>query len=351
MQPSSETFRGILENFRTQETAALLNLLKHNILKEEEIDAISHILERRQAIMPNERSGQQLRKKRTTPRNVAVESNVVLYAAEEPLKIELHFPKDGYMCCDRSTFASQQELFNYIYEVFFVPQSEGMGFNISMKRKGKYKRVNRQGKPVFTFGDPILDVITDEQGWTTIGKETFNFKALEITSGGSRSGGISLINLSSDNEAIKIMMLRDAIFGSGGYTVVENDNNSSIIASANPSEINFTDGNARMRFRAFRKRHYQIFTKIGSEIETWQSDFNSATIDSVYADPVIPSNPYICGIVKRDVDTDTNDDYVDEYEWGTDPPSTVRSYCEARWRGRDYDGSVMKGDCTIFVNE
>lgn len=90
---------------------------------------------------------------------------------------------------------------------------------------------------------------------------------------------------------------------------------------------------------------------IGTEIETWGGDFSRAEIQSAYADPVLPTNPFICGIVKSDSDSDTDDDYVDEYEYGiaASTPSTVRSFCQAKWKGEPFGGTVSKGDCQAFL--
>jgi hypothetical protein len=85
-----------------------------------------------------------------------------------------------------------------------------------------------------------------------------------------------------------------------------------VIASKNPSQFDFWQGSAHMRFRSW-KTNYVFYRSIGTEIETWGGKFNSAWIESMYADPVVPSNPFVCGITKRDSYSDTNDDYVDEY--------------------------------------
>lgn len=105
-----------------------------------------------------------------------------------------------------------------------------------------------------------------------------------------------------------------------------------------------------MRFRSW-KNNYLIYKSIGTEIETWRGDFSRAEIQSVYTDPIVPTDPFICGIVKSDSDSDTNDDYVDEYEYSINAPipSSVRSYCTAQWKGQFYSGTVSKGDCEFFV--
>ena len=54
--------------------------------------------------------------------------------------------------------------------------------------------------------------------------------------------------------------------------------------------------------------------------------------------------------MKVDYDSDTNDDYVDEYEWGIPsyPAYGVYSQCFANWRGMDKFGTVYK-NCNYFI--
>jgi hypothetical protein len=74
---------------------------------------------------------------------------------------------------------------------------------------------------------------------------------------------------------------------------------------------------------------------------------NVARIDSTYLDTVIGTT---CAAVKTDSDSDSNDDYVDEYEWGVNAPQPLRviSFCAARWKGENFAGSVEAGpDCFV----
>jgi hypothetical protein len=105
-----------------------------------------------------------------------------------------------------------------------------------------------------------------------------------------------------------------------------------------------------MRFRSW-KTNYIFYRSIGTEIETWGGNFTSASIESMYADPIVSGNPFVCGVTKRDSDSDTNDDYVDEYETGVfaNPASTVQSFCTALWKGQTKGGTVRKGSCTMFL--
>lgn len=82
---------------------------------------------------------------------------------------------------------------------------------------------------------------------------------------------------------------------------------------------------------------------MGAEIETWPDDFTTARIDSVYIDWFYAQ---ICFVVKRDSDSDTNDDYLDEYEWGSFAPQPIRvqSLCNAEYKGQRFSGTVEAGD-------
>jgi hypothetical protein len=215
-----------------------------------------------------------------------------------------------------------------------------------IKRKGKYQRVDRSGRPIFTFGDPILDAITDEHGNITVGRENFNLLPFELAA--DRRGGISSIDLGGD--AFRHDLIREATALNGTRTLVEHTADGAIIASRNPSQIDFFIGSAHMRFRSW-KTNYIFYRSIGTEIETWGGNFTSASIESMYADPIVSGNPFVCGVTKRDSDSDTNDDYVDEYETGVfaNPASTVQSFCTALWKGQTKGGTVRKGSCTMFL--
>ena len=58
----------------------------------------------------------------------------------------------------------------------------------------------------------------------------------------------------------------------------------------------------------------------------------------------------VCHAARYDSDSDTNDNYVDEYEWGINSPAPngVKSLCTATWQGSNYSGYVSKGDCDYW---
>lgn len=261
--------------------------------------------------------------------------------------VKLHFPKDGVVHCENSRFDSAADLVRFLRSTFGFA---GTGSTVlaSMRRVGKYQRLDASDSEVFTFGDPILDTITNADGWVTIGRDSFHMLPRDLATG--RTGGVRSVDLSADAERLRDRLLDEALSGRGSHALVEHRGDQTIVATTNPSEMNFTSGSARMKFRSWKKNYY-VYRSVGSEIETWGRNFNSARIESMYADPVVGNNPFVCGVTKRDSDSDTNDDYVDEYEVGVfaNPAGSVRSMCTAMWSGRSWGGTIQKGDCQLFL--
>ena len=354
-----ETPQHLFEQLRSKETSELIELLKsksHSVNQksrmpdeeDDELTAIKELLARREARFPDLPQALPPVIKPTTMRPLAADSNASVGHIDDD-KVELHFPKGGFVRCGKSHFKNQDALLAHISETLLMNHRRD-AIRLKTKRKGKYQRVDRMGAPVFTFGDPILDMITDENGWLSVGRETYNLLRMELASPAGRKGGIASIDLSLAHEQIQRHQVIEATSPNGKYSFVEYNADRAIMASTNPSSLSFKHGSATMRFRSW-KSNYVVYKSIGSEIETWGHDFSSASIRSTYADPVVPNSPFICGIVKTDSDSDSNDDYVDEYEWAVNGPlpSTVRSFCEARWFGQLFSGSVSKGDCTTFL--
>lgn len=348
---NGELSQELLENFRSKDTGELIDLMKTKVQAnedDEELSAIKQALERRQVRFPDMTKMPTPAAKRKEIRSLGVDSNASVCDLEQE-KIEIHFPKQGFLQSGKSEFKNQEELVSYLSELFSLTV-QGGAIRSSVKRKGKYQRIDRTGRPIFTFGDPILDIITDEHGWLSVGNETYNLLRLDIASPRNRKGGITSIDLAMNHEEIRRQQLAEAISANEMRTLIEYNSDRIILATTNPSELNFWQGSSHMKFRSWKKNYF-IYESIGTEIETWGGDFSSASIQSTYADPVVLADPFVCGIVKFDSDSDTNDDYVDEYEYAVNAPlpTTVRSYCEARWKGQFYNGTVSKGDCQIFL--
>lgn len=344
---ADESYADLLSRYRAMETDQLKDLLSrpdHAAGDSPASQALRAALDSRQERFPDSERPATKREQRAATQPLGIDSNANACRCESG-KTELVFPRDGFLCPERSTFGSAQELTAYIGQVLGLAESGGPG-RFRIKRKGKYQRVDRSGRPIFTFGDPVLDAITDEHGSVAVGREHFNLLPFELAA--DRRGGISSIDLGGDT--VRHDLVREATALNGTRTLVEHTADGSVIASKNPSQLDFFIGSAHMRFRSW-KTNYVFYRSIGSEIETWGGNFTSARIESMYADPIVGGNPFICGVTKRDSDSDTNDDYVDEYETGVfaNPASSVRSFCTALWKGQTKGGTVGKGSCTTFI--
>lgn len=341
-----------LDRFRSQETAALMELLTSNSNTKGKSDdlemaALQVVLSMRQARFPDDSAPITQAAKPTDQRPLASDSNASV-ATLATAKIQINFPKNGFIQCGRSTFKDQGELNAYLADVLSLKNKAAAG-HLTVRRKGKYQRVDRMGSPIYTFGDPILDLITDERGSLSVGRDTIDLLHRDITSPRNRRGGILSVDLSLDRKDLKRQQLAEALGSDGKRTLLQRSSGRLAVAASNPSQLDFWVGSAHLRFRSWKSNYY-VYRSIGSEIETWGGKFVSAEIQSMYADPVV-GNPFICGIVKRDADRDTNDDYVDEYEYGiaAKTPSSVRSFCQANWKGQLWGGTITKGDCQVFL--
>lgn len=259
-------------------------------------------------------------------------------------KFEFRFPKDGFMEHGQFEFKDRDELQAYLSKVFHFPASSEQ--RASFSRKGRYQRVDDRGNPLFTFGDPILDLITNRHGVTIVAGEVFDFRSKAITEGGLRGGRIGT-NLAPHIDTVKQMLLAESMAPKGGYELVECSAESMTFASRNPSSMVFattTGAPGVLTFRAWRTNAW-FYWSVGTEIYTLGPNFSFASIESKYGDHLGNSNT--CGVTRRDSDSDTNDDYVDEWEAGgfSSPPTGHQSRCQANWGGGSRSGTVSKGTC------
>lgn len=269
------------------------------------------------------------------------ESNCNVCKESESGKIIFRFPKDATIRPGRHDFESRDALVQYIASLFSIEPS-GSGIRGTIRCEGKYKRVNGDGESVLTFGDPILDLITNEFGETFIAGRRFCLRQEEVRNPRYRSGGIRSIDLSVYNEAIFQSQLTQAAIGEGSFTLLECTDSHCSLASTNPSQLDFYKDGGHMRFKAWKKSSW-LYWSMGAEIETWGGDFTTARIDSRYLE-LIGGN--FCTAIKTDSDSDSNDDYVDEYEWGVNAPQPTRvvSFCTANWKNQQFSGQVEAGD-------
>jgi len=265
---------------------------------------------------------------------------------DEAGKTTFTFPENAEMTHGRCEFKSPEELLKYM-ETSLGMESYSKNPRGSVRRRGKYQKVDESGNPVLTIGDPILDLISDDEARVVIGGEAIDLTTTEFSSVRSRSGGIRSIDLSGVSSALAQSQLLSAARGEGDFASVEASDRVLSFASADVSRRVFhpTSG-GRLTFRAWKK-NYGIYWSMGAEIETEPDNFASASIQSVYLDTFVAQT---CFVVKRDSDSDTNDDYVDEYECGffSSPPRRVESLCGARYRGQQFAGRVVAGPpCSV----
>jgi hypothetical protein len=95
--------------------------------------------------------------------------------------------------------------------------------------------IDEKGNPIFTFGDPILDLIMDEEGITYISGKRLD---LELGDSAARRGGISSIDLKKTDLAdIRKYQLTHSLTSNGEFTLVERNGKITTIASSNPSAL------------------------------------------------------------------------------------------------------------------
>lgn len=242
----------------------------------------------------------------------------------------------------RSKFKNLPTLVEFVSTSFGLTPTEGSkSIAGAIRRAGKYQRVDSKGNPVFTFGDPIADLITDEQGVVTVGSEQYDLRGFELTSSSARRGGSTAINFTDFAEDGVKTRVAAAIRGDSRDVIVRCSDGLVVLASNNPSQIDHYLNGKHLRFKAWRKNYF-LYWSMGAEIETWGKDFSKASIESQYFDTFVGG---YCAVVKADSDSDSNDDYVDEYEWGVNAPQPVRveSFCRAEWQSQVFTGRVSAG--------
>jgi hypothetical protein len=331
-KPVLKKFQGYLESMTTDELNRIWKENEQTSRSEQIFELISEVLTKRNSTIPNRTKFQRKSLKLPTESNALVEKVA-------PKKLEITFKgEDGYLCSGQSNFKNKDELKAYLAGAFLT-DDESSGFGASIKRCGKYCKTNKSGDCVTALGDPILDLITDEQGITYISGKMFDLKLGHATAG---RGGISSTDLKTEIANIRQYHPTDSVSGNAGFTLGGRNGKVTTLASSNPEIWFYEEGtNNKMRFRTFRHNR-GLWKSLGCEIETWggsDAHFKSARIDSWYGWAAIGC----CTYAKYDNDSDTNDDFVDEYEvatFGASLPDGVNSYCTANWRNTQKDGRV-----------
>lgn len=256
-------------------------------------------------------------------------------------RIEFRFPdREGFLTPDRWEFRDREDLVDYLSSLLSIDIVAG-GLRGTGRQVGKYERQDVDGERSVTLGDPILDLITNPAGVLSLGGRLLDLAAMEVGSPRYRSGGIRRIDISPVSKHILELHVARAAMGQGDLTLVECNDEVVAFASSNPSQRDFFRNGDHLRFKAWKKSRF-LYWSMGAEVETWGHDFASASIESTYLEKV---GEGLCAVVKVDSDSDTNDDYLDEYEWGVNAPQPLRvmSNCSASWHGTRFTGQVTAG--------
>lgn len=264
-------------------------------------------------------------------------------------KTVLTFPEKAELTHGRCEFKSPEEFLKYVEKSFGVRADPAtLSLRGSVCRRGKYQKVDKSGNAVLTIGDPLLDLVSDDEGRLVIGGQAVHLTETEFGSARYRSGGLRSIDLSGTSSALAQSQLLSAARGEGDFVLVEASDRVQSFASTNPSQQDFFPAaGGHIRFKAWKK-NYAVYWSMGAEIETWGGKFTRARIESRYIDTFYAQT---CFVVKVDSDSDTNDDYVDEYEWGVNAPQPkrVESGCDAQFKGQRFRGNVQAGPLCFLV--
>jgi|KBSMisStaDraftv2_1062788.scaffolds.fasta_scaffold272640_2 hypothetical protein len=267
--------------------------------------------------------------------------------ATDARKATFFFPEKAELTSGKSEFKSPEEFLQYLKKSLGAGSAQD-SLRGTVCRRGKYQKVDKSGNPVLTIGDPILDLVSDDEARLFIEGKPLHLTDTEFASARYRSGGLRSIDLAPHSGALSQSQLLAAARGEGDFVLVEASDRALSFASTNPSQQDFyPSGGGHLRFKAWKKS-YTVYWSMGAEIETWGGKFTKARIESRYIDTFYAQT---CFVVKTDSDSDTNDDYVDEYEWGVNAPQPkrVESVCNAQFKGQQFAGAVQAGPQCFVV--
>jgi hypothetical protein len=235
-------------------------------------------------------------------------------------------PRDASIRPDRHTFRNFDEFKTYLGQVLGA-KVEGQGIRGSMSRKGPYSRRAADGSQPVTFGDPVLDAISSADGMLVIGDETIDLReGLGLPTGPIGADGNVVAHAAPNLKFTSIV------------------NGAERWATDDGSLVEYRLGTGRLYFHAWKKHTIYGYWSMGAEISViyTPAKFKAADIDSRFYMSV--DTP--CQIIWADQDSDRNDTYLDEYEWGwnSQQPERVASVCRALWHGALFADVVTAGD-------
>lgn len=242
--------------------------------------------------------------------------------------------RDALIQPDRYTFANVDELTAYVGDIF-GGQPEGGGLRGSMTRKGTYSRRAADGTEAVTFGDPVLDAVSSAAGTIVIGNQTTDLR--------EDQGSPESVNVAGDAARA---------FDSPGLVNTGIVNGAERWAADDGSFVEYRTGTGTLSFHAWnRRRTFPPYWSAGAKIfiKGTNAKFEFADILSFYYISVTsPCEPTV------DSDSDRDDSYLEEYEWGINSPrpDRVASLCRAQWHHSQFADVVTAGEgCLRYLDE
>jgi hypothetical protein len=231
---------------------------------------------------------------------------------------------------DRYQFANQNELSAYLLQAV---GGEMTGIRGSLSRKGKYSRCAADGSQVVTFGDPVLDAISSQDGMLVLGDQTID---LRTTNGSSVPSGVVPF-------AAPSLVMTGIVHGAERW------------AAEDGSLVEYRLGSGRLTFHAWKKDTWWGYWSMGGEISIDGTDTKFEAADVLaFSYMTVPGKPPCQVYNPHPPSSDFNDDYLDQYDWGwnSQQPERVAALCRAQWHHARFSDVVTAGSgCLNYQNE
>lgn len=133
-------------------------------------------------------------------------------------KLVFTFPDKAELSHGNFEFKTEEDFLKYA-AASLGAGSDSKSLRGSVVRKGKYQKVDKSGNPVLTIGDPILDVISDDDGRIVMTGQAIDLTATEFSAPRYRSGGLTSIDLSPHTKALSQSQLLSRGSGRGRFYV------------------------------------------------------------------------------------------------------------------------------------
>src|SRR5262245_61361809 len=196
-----------------------------------------------------------------------------------------------------------------------------------MSRKGIYSRRTADGTQAVTFGDPVLDAISSAAGTLIIGGRTIDLREGHGSPEAPSGAGPGVV-----------------VFDAPYLKFTGMVNGAERWASDDGAMVEYRVGNGRLNFHAFKKHTIVKYWSMGGKISVYNTNANFQAADIVSHYYMSVDSP--CQVVKVGHDSDRNDDYVDQYEWGINAPQPERAavLCRAQWHHEQVADAVTAGE-------